>query len=231
MPSLLLLLLALALPACSATTSIGRKEQVLYVALGASDAFGVGAVPITNGYVYRIRDELDRQIDRVDLINLGIPGARIDQIGDSLYAFLQTGANPDIVTVWVGTNDIIAGRPAADFERVLGAMLARLREDTDAFVVIANLPDLTQLPRFRAQPSAAVTQARIRLFNDAIARQARRYDVSMADFFAQPVERQLVSDIDGFHPSNEGHARIAQLFLNVVMPAIGLTRVRVAAEP
>lgn len=44
-----------------------------------------------------------------------------------------------------------------------------------------------------------------------------------------------VSDIDGFHPSNAGHAAIAELFLRLILPQfapssgarIGAARVRV----
>jgi lysophospholipase L1-like esterase len=37
-----------------------------------------------------------------------------------------------------------------------------------------------------------------------------------------PVEEELTSDADGFHPSNEGHARIAEAFMQVIRPALGL---------
>lgn len=226
----LALIFAMTAAACGGGSpeAIGRKQQVLYVALGASDAFGIGAEPIGNGYVYRIRDALDRQIKRVDLINLGIPGAEADRIADSARVFLQTRARPDIVTLWAGANDIIGGRLLADFEPELDNLLARLRADTDAFVVMANIPDLTQLPRFQARPQPTVTRERVRAFNAAIARQATRHDVPVADLFSQPVEHDLVSSADGFHPSNEGHARIAQQFLDVILPALGLGQVRVA---
>lgn len=203
---------------------------MLYAALGASDAFGIGAQPISNGYVYRIRDVLDRPIDRVNLINLGIPGAEIDRIADSLRVFLRTGAQPDIVTVWTGANDVIAGRLVADFEPALDKMLTQLRSDTRAFVVIANIPDLTKLPRFAARPEPTVTAERLRTFNAAIARQAQRHEIPLVNLFIQPIESELVSGVDGFHPSNAGHARIAQHFLDVILPAVGLRREVVSAE-
>jgi lysophospholipase L1-like esterase len=31
-----------------------------------------------------------------------------------------------------------------------------------------------------------------------------------------------VSDEDGFHPNDEGHRRIAEEFLDVILPALGL---------
>jgi hypothetical protein len=57
-----------------------RKIEFVYLALGASDATGVGALPLTEGYVYLVNAELDRRMSGVFLLNLGIPGARIDLI-------------------------------------------------------------------------------------------------------------------------------------------------------
>jgi lysophospholipase L1-like esterase len=213
------------LAGCS--SSPARKPNVIYAALGASDAVGVGADPVTNGYVYRIRAGLDERLETVTLINLGIPGAEIDRIAEGGRAFLQARARPDIVTLWTGANDIIKGRLAGDFEPDLGNLLARLRADTEAILVMANIPDLTRLPRFAARAEPAVTRERIGAFNTAIARQAGRYRVPLVDLFAQPVEPALVS-ADGFHPSNSGHARIAQLFLDTLLPGLGLPGVRVA---
>lgn len=218
--------LAATLAGCGGSPA--RKSNVLYAALGASDAVGVGADPVTKGYVYRIRDGLDERLPSVTLINLGIPGAEIDRIAESARVFLQARARPDIVTLWAGANDIIGGRLAADFEPDLGNLLARLRADTEAVIAMANVPDLTRLPRFVRRPEPAVTAERIGAFNAAIARQAQRYRVPLVDLFAQPVDPALVS-ADGYHPNNAGHARIAQLFLDTLLRALGLPAVRVTA--
>jgi lysophospholipase L1-like esterase len=37
-----------------------------------------------------------------------------------------------------------------------------------------------------------------------------------------PVEEAELTSEDGFHPSDEGHARIAELFMQVIRPALGL---------
>ena len=216
------------LTGCGGGSAAGRASTI-YAALGASDAVGVGAEPIENGYVYRIRDALAAQLKAVNLINLGIPGAEIDRIAESARVFLQARARPDIVTLWTGANDVFGGRLVGDFEPDLGTLLARLRADTSAVIVMANIPDLTKLPRFTARPSPAMSKERIRTFNAAIARQAARYRVPLIDLFAQPVEPDLVS-ADGFHPSNAGHARIAQLFLDTLAPGLGLSRARIAAR-
>ena len=89
-------------------------------------------------------------------------------------------------------------------------------------IVIANIPDLTELPRFRDDPDDDVTRERIEAFNEAIAEQAGDYDALLVDLYGEPVEDDLVSDEDGFHPNNEGHERIAEQFLDAILPALGL---------
>jgi lysophospholipase L1-like esterase len=153
---------------------------------------------------------------------LAIPGATAEQLDAALELFLQSEIEPNLVTVWTGPNDLIEGEDAGDFEDELGDIFERLRARTDGLVVAGNIPDLTQLPRFRADPDEDVTLERIEEFNEAIAAQAEDHDVLVVDLHGEPVEDDLVSDADGFHPNNQGHARIAEEFLEVILPALGL---------
>jgi len=197
-------------------------QRIVYLALGASDAAGVGADPITRGYVFRIADELDERVDQAFLANVGVPGANTEQLDQALALFLSSEVEPDLVTVWTGANDVIQGRDADDFEGELEGIFERLRDRTDDVIVAANIPDLTQLPRFQEDPDDDVTRERIEEFNQAIAEQADDHDMLLVDLYSEPVEDDLVSDRDGFHPNNEGHRRIADEFLEVILPALGL---------
>ena len=176
----------------------------------------------TNGYVFRIAEELDHHVDEVFLAPLAIPGAGTEQLDGALELFLESEVAPNLVTVWTGGNDVIRGEDADDFEGELEDMFERLRDRTDGVIVAANLPDLTELPRFREEPDDDVTRERIEEFNDAIEEQAEDYDVLLVDLYSEPVEDHLVSDEDGFHPNDEGHQRIAEEFLDVILPALGL---------
>jgi lysophospholipase L1-like esterase len=209
----------LSLSACGGSSS-SPPGPLRYTALGASDAVGVGAFPPTrNGYVPRVRDGLERQLGRsVELVNLGIPGAEIRAIEAALDASLRLGNRPNLVTLWTGPTDVIAGADPAEFEASLRRILARLRERTTAIVAVANVPDLTRLPAFAARPTPTVTTARVLAFNAAIERQATAFDAPVVRLFEQPFRSEYVSDIDGFHPSNEGHAAIAELFLRTLVP-------------
>ena len=195
---------------------------VNYLALGASDAFGIGAEPITRGYVYRIKDGFEDRGRRVSLLNLGIPTADIPAIKKTAKKALKRDVEYDLVTIWTGANDLIGGNDVKDFEEDLESLLARLRDKSDAFIVIMNLPDLTQIKKFREDPDRDVTVERVTAFNQAITRQANKYQVPIVDFFkAQPGD-MLVSKKDGFHPNNDGHQKIADLYLQLILPQFSL---------
>ena len=134
-----------------------------------------------------------------------MPGANTEQLDQALALFLSSEVEPDVVTVWTGANDVIQGRDVDDFAGELEDIFERLRARTDGVIVVANIPDLTELPRFQDDPDDDVTQERIEEFNEAIAAQAEDHDVLLVDLYSEPVEDDLVSDRDGFHPNNEGH--------------------------
>ena len=211
----------LSLVACAKGPS-DRKISFIYLALGASDATGVGAIPLTEGYVYLIKGELDRRMPGVALLNLGIPGARIDLIKEQVRVAAQVGTKANLVTLWTGGNDIVNGDDPRRFQEDLRFILSTLKDKVSSTIVIANLPDMTQLPRFRREPSRHVTLDRIRAFNQAIEQEARSANAKLVNLFAEPVEDELVFDLDGFHPNNAGHRRIAQLFLAVILPMLQL---------
>lgn len=201
----------------------GTKEksiEFIYLALGASDATGVGALPLTEGYVYLIARELDRQMPGVFLVNLGVPGARIDLIKEQVRVAKQLGTKADLVTLWTGANDLVNGDDPKQFQERLRALLRMVKEAISRSIVVGNLPDLTQLPRFRTSPSPTVTTARIDAFNRVIAEETRSVGGSLVDLHASPVRDDLVFDVDGFHPNNAGHREIAKQFLQVILPKV-----------
>jgi acyl-CoA thioesterase I len=195
------------------------ENEILYMAIGASDAVGIAATPLTNGYVYRIEDKLEDEGKKVQLLNLGIPAANLDTIAQAVRGALRIGAKPDLVTIWVGANDIIDGVDPQQFDRELDDLLGRL-QDTKAFIAIADIPDLTELPRFRENPIATVTRERISAFNQVIQQRAEKHGAALVRLSDEPVEDRFVSDLDGFHPNDRGHKRIAELFLAVIEPEV-----------
>lgn len=219
--------LALAAVLCVSLSSCGggpreKKIEFVYLALGASDATGVGATPLTDGYVFLVKRELDRRMPGVFLINLGVPGARIDLIKEQVRVAKQLGTKANLVTLWTGANDLVHGDDPKTFRQDLRFILQTLRDDISSNIVIGNLPDLTRLPRFQRAPDSRVTVPKIAAYNDAIAQEAHDVKASVVDLFAQPVREELIFDVDGFHPNDAGHREIARLFLQAIFAKLGV---------
>lgn len=209
---LLGLIVTLTISAC------GSGSDFTYVAIGASDATGIGAEPPTEGYTFLIADRLD-EIEDTAFLNLGIPGGETEEFVD-VELPAATAANPDLVTIWAGPNDLVDGDTTEEFERNLDDLLSGLREDSDTLIVIGTIPDITILPRFQETPDPDVTAARIAAYNEIILRLAGQYGASIADLRQFDPTPNLVNDEDGFHPSNAGHAVIAGIYLDVIEPLL-----------
>ncbi len=198
-------------------TSPQHFERLVYAAMGASDAVGIGAFPLEKGYVYQIRDGVKSRADEVVLYNLGVSGKRIHYI-ESTELPTAISLQPHIITIWAGPNDLIHGVDVATFEQSLATVFMQLRQSTSARIVLANIPDLTLLPRFLIEPDPDVTVDRVHEFKLALARQAEAYGVPLVDLYAGNYASnwEYVS-LDGFHPSNAGHAKIAELYLEILL--------------
>ncbi len=96
--TILVLLSCVSVLACAKATK-DKKIEFVYLALGASDATGVGALPLTEGYVFLIKRELDKRVPGVALVNLGVPGARIDLIKEQVRIATQVNTKANLVTL------------------------------------------------------------------------------------------------------------------------------------
>jgi lysophospholipase L1-like esterase len=133
-------------------------------------------------------------------------------------------ARPDLVTVSVGPNDITTRQTAEQYERNMATIFATLREQTSALVVASLIPDLGVTPRFRATPERDAVARRAVEFNDALRRRARAGGAVVVDLYTPsrrevPRRPELVGR-DGYHPSDLGYARWAELMWQVIRKRI-----------
>lgn len=220
-PFCLLILLVLA-TACGGgggeTSAPVVPRTIRYTAIGASDAVGVGAFPLSNGYVPRLAVALETRAADVVLLNLGRSGWEVDemvagQLPDAI------ASDPDVVTVWTGSNDVVAGADPDDFAAGLDVLLAGLAQGTAAQVFVGDLVDLSEAPRYQDDPDPDVTAARIAAFNQRIREAVQRYGFVLVELSAVPFDEDLFW-IDGFHPNDDGHAAIAAAFWAAIAPRL-----------
>lgn len=191
-----------------------RTAAIVYVALGDSTVEGVGATSPDRNYVSRLYQRLRAVYPNARVSNLGRGGATS---ADVLARQLDRAVaqRPDLVTLSIGPNDITTRVTVRAYEEKLDAILGRLRNETTAVIVVNLIPDLAATPRFsRSNAREAVGRQSI-AFNEVIERLGRAHGAELVDLYAAsrlelPLRPELVWT-DGYHPSDLGYARWAEL--------------------
>ena len=194
------------------------SRPITYVALGASDAVGVGSSqPGAQGYVPLIAARLPQGSH---MLNLGISGIRLHAaLSEELPLALNT--SPQLVTIWLVTNDFIGGVSYGNYLDDLNALLGQLHAKTRARIVMANLPDITLLPAFGRDTPTEKTRLRqaVDQWDQGIAQVAARYEVTLVNLLQRDSELTTHPEYisrDGFHPSPQGYVRLAELFWQAI---------------
>src|SRR6266516_5139496 len=197
------------------------NSQITYVAIGASDTFGIGTSdPYTQN---RPTDLAEKLGQKVHLINLGIPGITLhDALNIELPVALDS--HPELVTIWLGVNDIANKVPINSYSHDLDLMLTRLESQaTSAHILIANIPDLTLLPYFTSYNQQILHQT-IEEYNVTIAHEAQQHHAILVNLSLQNYNLrdhpEYISN-DGLHPTDLGYLQIAELFYKTLQQSQG----------
>jgi lysophospholipase L1-like esterase len=189
----------------------------VYVALGASDAVGVGTSNMA-------RDAWPAVVHTglpagTQLLNLGISGATL---GDVLRSEVLPAldARPRWVSLWPGVNDLRMNVPLQTFTRQLDQILGHFSQSKTAgdprpTLIVLNIPDMRPLPAL-AMINPALLDRTVREWNMAIAEVAARHGAMLVDLYGYGQELASHPEYisaDGFHPSAAGYRRIAELVL------------------
>lgn len=227
-------------PAAVALPGAGDGPTLVDVAVGASETVGAGTEDRLRSAWPQVLYLTALQRGAV-LYNFGIPGATVAQ---ALAAELPQAlaVHPDLVTVWLNVNDLLAGVPPAQYESRLSELVHALRRGGRARVLVANTPWLDRLPAYLAcLPDAPLTAAPCGLtgmsapppealnalvdaYNAAIARVVVREGADLVDlhgFGEVPVLHPDYVSNDGFHPSESGHVAVAGAFAAVLRRSRG----------
>ncbi|HEX6732542.1 MAG TPA: SGNH/GDSL hydrolase family protein [Pyrinomonadaceae bacterium] len=214
------LLLCAVLTSCRSTTSVDvprpagdpvnnsssiKDGPIIYVALGDSTGAGVGARE--GGYVVRIFNRLLTKRPGSRLVNKCVSGATT---ADVIHYQLKEGinANPTLVTLGIGINDIGHGVSLQEFAKNYQAILSQVKNRTNARVIVTNIPDISSAPQIPATMRQQYQQSIIQ-FNRKLEEIASRHGAVIFDVFsithdALPSHPEYFS-ADGFHPSDKGY--------------------------
>lgn len=207
------------------------SRPLVYVAVGASDAFGIGASSRDAAWPYVFARTALPPGSRV--LDLGIP-AVTTSTAERVEVPAALAAAPDVVTVWLAGNDVLRGVRPTDYEATLGRLVARLRRGGRTTVLLGTTPPLEELPAYRAcrpdpppggprclyfggAPAPAGLRAITDAYTGAARRVARREGARVVDLGkalqsgGPGAEHTLVAS-DGFHPNDAGHAALGRAF-------------------
>lgn len=202
--------------------SVALSTPIRYAALGASDTVGVGSrSPARENWTARVHAGLpqDTVYDRFarsgitlgDAVNVEVPRA---------IAF-----KPTLITMWLSVNDALRPVALPTYQKSLQATLDRLMRETDARVVLLNVPDLATLVGSHATGEMrAKLREQVSAWNAAIAATARPYGQRVLVVDLIPASRELSEHAewlsnDGFHPSPAGYQKLADLTLEAMRRA------------
>lgn len=156
----------------------------------------------------------------IDQSHQGIPGSLATDYAKNgnLPGWLNT-ANPDVIIMLVGTNDVVIGRkPVADILAAYDVLIAQMRAKNPRMqIIFSNLPGLDP-----ARFSAAAVQG-IRDLNTAISTYTHRKATSRSPVYLVDnyAGLNVVTDTyDGQHPNEVGMAKMAAKFLQPTRNAI-----------
>ena len=167
----------------------------LWVVLGDSLSQGVGASSIEHSWVLQTQRALAERGVHYRVLNLSFSGARVsDVLNRQIPALAGVSATPDLVTVLVGSNDIIKRALRARLPQNYRAMLSALPAGT----LVATVPrtrgvqaEVNQIV-YQAEQAGAVVAVPLHFVAGARA-------------------------ADHFHPDDTGYAAIAADFTTAIL--------------
>jgi acyl-CoA thioesterase I len=198
-----------------------RQTPIDYMALGDSTVYGLGASSPSRHYVARLSRLVQSEYPVTRVTNLGsCLATAADVLTDQLPHVLT--AQPHLVTLSFGPNDLRQRCPPEDFAGRAEVILERLERDTDAAVVVNALPDLASSPRFRASQRARLAEL-THQFNHALQRVADGFGIKLVDLGpgdgVERLPRRYFCE-DGYHPSDDGYAAWASAMWQAVWELI-----------
>ncbi len=185
-----------------------RGKNFVYVAIGDSSVEGLGASHPDRSYTGIIYQQLKLTLKNTQYHNLGKAFAKVNDVIENQLD-KTIALKPDLITISVGTNDIIKKTSFKEFEKELFHLLSNLKTNTTADIVINTIPDLTNAPVVPRHMRLAgkVILSRV---NNIIRKQAKACDVRLVDLYetSRIFTRSYpeVLSEDGFHPSDFGYA-------------------------
>ena len=196
-------------------------KPLRFVVLGDSTAAGLGASGPDHAYATVLSRRLAEAGWRVDLNVLGVSGARIQDVLEEQVP-LALSAEPDLVFVGIGANDVTHLTSLSEIEREFALVVDRL-QGSGAAVAVAGPPDMRAAAWL--EPLRSLAGWRGRQVAGAIRGVAERRDVPVVPLaeLAGPYFASHPDDAyggDEFHPGDGGYRAWATAIYPALLDAL-----------
>jgi lysophospholipase L1-like esterase len=188
-------------------------KHITYIAAGDSTAVGQGASNVTMSYPYKVAEYLASEGATVHYSNVAVGGAKTqDVIAKQLAEIIA--ANPDIITISIGANDMTHFRTNASILKNDTTIINTLLEKTKAQIYITNIPNFyaaSILPGWYRQ----ILEFKIELLNPELREltEARVHIVDIHDFgWSHYPDLSKTISSDHFHPNDIGYQNWTNAF-------------------
>jgi acyl-CoA thioesterase-1 len=194
------------------------SKPFVFVGIGDSTVEGVGASHPSRSYTGILFSIIKENFPKAEYHNFGKFGASSREvISEQLDEAIKL--KPDLVTISVGPNDINKKILPNVFGRNLRIIIERLQKETNAKIVINNMPDFSTSTAI-SLAHRSISKIIISRYNKVIEKVASESDVFFIDLYTHSRVYakhypELIAE-DNFHPSDFGYA----LWANTILTAI-----------
>ena len=198
--------------------SNAATARTKYVAIGASDAVGVGTPqPSKDGWVPKFAALAGAE----QTLNLGRSGSTLaNAMREQLPKAIEQ--KPNLITIWLAVNDfnqqIFNPAILSNYRSDLNQMLSQLRTklESNTRILVGNIPDLAQVSIYSAFGiPKPLLSAQVKQWNDVIGDVVTKNQCELVDLYAhwkELAQHPEYISFDGFHPSAHGYTRLADIF-------------------
>ena len=172
----------------------------LWVALGDSMSQGIGGSRYDCGWVSQLQVLLDQAGSAYRVLNLSVYGARVDDVlTRQLPAMRDLDTEPDLVTVLIGSNDMVSRKHRRDLLSNYRELLEQLPSGSVIASPFGNFGLGKQINALIAERAA---ERGLRVLNN-------HDEASLASWRGKLAE-------DHFHPNDRGYTRLAEDFFQTI---------------
>lgn len=179
-----------------------KAQSPAIIFLGDSLTAGLG-LPQTEAFPALIETKLEALGSKWQVINAGRSGDTTAGALARLDWYLKEKVNPEVMVIFLGSNDAMRGVPLATIEENLRAIIKKGRAFRPSLRIL--LAELRTFPNMGAEYGQR--------FQQIFSRVAQEEKVELIEFpLLEVAGRPELNQPDGVHPNTEGTEKVAERF-------------------